>query len=423
MAIARNLAISSRVGDVAPTLAGGHAVQQNMDGKKILTLFHNFDTVHIRKDVGAIPYYLSTTCGWDASLAFFETRSGQLEALKQTDFSRRIYLISLGRRGNRIRNAFEIMAFVLRFGKGYDVLNVYHDGVLTLLYGILYKLVNKNGVVYLKLDMDFRDLDNILKGSKKLVPRCLRRMKLVLSMRAVDFYAVETKAFYRLLAENDYFKGRLHYLPNGFTCEGDEDIHSWLMNKENIILAVGRLGHPQKFNELLVDAVAAVDRQALSGWKVCFVGPVVNESFRAYVDDACRKNPSLADIFVLPGEITDKEELHRIYKRAKIFCLTSRWESFGFVLLEAMYFGNYVISSDLPPAQELTQGGTIGSLFPVGDVRRLAELITKGLTGKIDFAVRGMESHQFAKTNYDWRIIVKELDALLDGTATRPREV
>jgi glycosyltransferase involved in cell wall biosynthesis len=54
-------------------------------------------------------------------------------------------------------------------------------------------------------------------------------------------------------------------------------------------------------------------------------------------------------------------------RAADVFCLPSRWESFGYVVLEAMAIGRPVVGSDVDAVPELVQDGVTGVLVPAED--------------------------------------------------------
>jgi glycosyltransferase involved in cell wall biosynthesis len=71
---------------------------------------------------------------------------------------------------------------------------------------------------------------------------------------------------------------------------------------------------------------------------------------------------------------------YRYMKRSAVLALSSAWEGFGNVLVEALACGTQVVATDCPsgPA-EILAGGKFGRLVPVGDAAALAQAIESAL--------------------------------------------
>lgn len=86
---------------------------------------------------------------------------------------------------------------------------------------------------------------------------------------------------------------------------------------------------------------------------------------------------SLQESFLLPGEVKDvRPEL----SHSDIFCLTSEYEGFGIVLIEAMLAGVPVMAFEYVGVHDIIQDGHDGIVVPFGDVEsyatRLRQLMT-----------------------------------------------
>lgn len=147
--------------------------------------------------------------------------------------------------------------------------------------------------------------------------------------------------------------------------------HAWLApGGPPVVLAAGRL-HRQKDFPTLLRAFARV--AARRSVRLVLLG---EGEERGRLERLARELRVEAHVD-LPGFV---ENPHAWMARAAVFVLSSAWEGFGNVLVEALACGCPVVSTDCPsgPAEILEQGA-LGPLVPVGDSEALAEAILRVL--------------------------------------------
>ncbi|MDS0526652.1 glycosyltransferase family 4 protein [Clostridium sp. SHJSY1] len=357
--------------------------------KSFVTIFPNFRVSHRYKDVGMIPDILGKY--YDCSLLTYERNvdCGSMDGLK-IKYVKRII-------GNEI---IDISLNLISIAKKIDILNLYHFTRKSLLFIGIYKLINWNGQVFLKLDANIenlRKIRNMSKFDKFILKRC-------------NIISVETKYIYNEL-KRDLPSLKIRYIPNGTQISKKSFDKN---NKKNIICTVGRLGIYEKGTEILLNAFIKVHKK-IDNWELHLVGPMTKE-FRQYIEKKFFEQPYLVDKIKIYGEVNDRNELFDIYNKSKIFCLPSRSESFGIAAVEAMSMGCYVIMSNIISAEDITLNGTIGSIFDIDDVTALAELMTN-VCSKDEKFFNYMSEKIFDtfKNNFNYSKICRNINEYLEG--------
>lgn len=127
-------------------------------------------------------------------------------------------------------------------------------------------------------------------------------------------------------------------------------------------LAVGRFSHLHKGFDLLIEAFRLFAKKN-EEWTLDIVGEGIEEAlYRKMIAEYGLQERVHIHPFT--------NYIQSYYSDAQVYVLSSRWEGFGLVLVEAMAHGLPVISSDLPTSKEIM--GDFGLYFPNGDVEGLA---------------------------------------------------
>ena len=121
------------------------------------------------------------------------------------------------------------------------------------------------------------------------------------------------------------------------------------------------------------------------------------------------QNPQLLEKVIFTGEIADKQALNAEYQKAKIFCLTSRLESFGLVFAEAASHGCFIITSDVVSAKDVTGNGNYGDIFRKDYVAQLADLLIKDCRDEERLARVCTTIQDYAYQNFYWVDICRKI--------------
>ena len=146
-----------------------------------------------------------------------------------------------------------------------------------------------------------------------------------------------------------------------------EPDHPWLLpDQPPVILGAGRLTVQKDF-ATLVRAFALLPMDL--GCRLVILGEGVERERLIRLSDEL----GVAGRVDLPGFVSNPMSYMR---RARLFVLSSAWEGFGNVLVEAMAVGTPVVATDCPSGpREILQDAALGPLVAPGDHHALADAI------------------------------------------------
>ncbi len=376
-----------------------------------------FDETLIYKDPAMIPFYMKKMFGIDPRIVFFDNEknrslSAELNGVRMVRIKSAPAKIPLLKKLRHLK----IFSYIIKNAGKIDILNLYHFSPYTILNALLYKRLNPAGFVYVKLDDDlinlkkkgeFWDTNNILYRFiyKKYGPDFFKK---------VGLFSIETREGEALI--NKYYRSirdKTIYLPNGFDnmiFKKDIPKLKTFALKENLIITVGRIGSVQKNSVMLMEALKKID---LKNWKAAFIGPV-EEKFREKITDFYRGRPDLKEKVIFTGNINDRKGLYQWYNRAKVFCMTSLWESFGIVLVEALYFGDYIISTNVGSAEDAVNKGELGSIIKTGDLKALCRELEAIISGRKKIARYYKGIIENSRKNFLWESSIEKLHSEIE---------
>ena len=391
--------------------------------KNFLHIHDEFEYTWLGKDNGMIPIYMSEVCGYNSYILTNDIKH------ELPDVFRSVHIVKVKRLFKKIGNfayfikllrRLNIFKYLIKNAKEIDVLMLFHISRCSYWYAFVYKLLNKTGKVYIKADFnlevyqkEIRRLNSRSRNFKDFfkkrneIAEYKKRKKLV---TMVDLISYETEDSYNEM-KYSYAgvdtKGKVIYLPNGYDnleIERNYKIKN-MDNKKNIILTVGRLGTEAKNTEFLLESLKKID---FKDWKFYFVGSETKE-FQIYKDNFFNKYPYLKEKILFLGEIKDRKKLYSLYNEAKVFVLPSKWESFGIVMVEAMAFGEYIITSNTCAANDITKNGEIGKIISIDEDKELVNSIQDVINNKIDLKLKYGQTLEYVK-KFRYENIIKNLN-------------
>ncbi len=165
-------------------------------------------------------------------------------------------------------------------------------------------------------------------------------------------------------------------------------VHSWFDSQRSWIAVVtaGRLT-AQKQQGVLLKAVALANLTADS--RLVVLGQGERDAYLRLQS----RELGIADKVAFVGFVDNPSDY---FAQADVFVLSSAWEGFGNVLVEALFSGSAVVSTDCPSGpSEILANGRFGQLVPVGDSQAMADAIIRAKTYPVDKDALGQHLQMF----------------------------
>lgn len=182
------------------------------------------------------------------------------------------------------------------------------------------------------------------------------------------------------------------YIPNGIVSEREIDVtflQKWGLEKNNFILAVGRITEEKGFDLLI---------QAFRELKCCDLKLVIAGG-ADHNSDYAKKLQNCGDNDIVFTGAVSSSGLNALYSAARLFVLSSRNEGFPLVLLEAMSFNVDILASDIPATK----------IVPISDDSKFradsVDSLRDALESKI---ISPVSNPQYNIDEYKWEIVAKK---------------
>ncbi len=240
-----------------------------------------------------------------------------------------------------------------------DYFMSFNNSILTHFIIFLYSVYSKIHKIktrkILKLDSD----GTSFKNSKKYVKILISIFYGLISI-LYDKIIVETSCGYSIFKAIPFFGKKLEIVPNSISNEYMNNCPE--IKREKTIITVSRINKIKGIDILINSFIEIYKKNPEYNLKI--IGPIEDNDYYNELLEIINKN-NLNNKILFCG-LKNRKELIEIYKKASIFCLFSRYESFAISRLEAIAMRLYVITSEAGCAEDLK--GYNVKIVPIDDL-------------------------------------------------------
>lgn len=189
--------------------------------------------------------------------------------------------------------------------------------------------------------------------------------------------------------------------------EFDKGEHKPLIVRKPGQVIIGNAGRltEQKGQQFFIDIAKRLKKHHIN-FKVCIAGTGVLDE---YLKEEIRKN-NLEECVELLGFVSD---IAGFMREIDIFALTSLWEGFGYVIVEAMAAQKPVVAFDLSSNPEIIADNETGFLIPERNITLFAEKLTLLMEDNKFLERMGKQARQSVEKRFELNDRIDEIEEYL----------
>lgn len=112
------------------------------------------------------------------------------------------------------------------------------------------------------------------------------------------------------------------------------------------------------------------------------------------------------------------------FEQGDLLVLPSTWESYSYVVREALHHGVPIVASDIMVHRDALGDGAFGALFPAGDAEGLAHVMETALTDLAGLKAKAEQGREVLMSRYGaepfWRELSSEIQQIAARTSASP---
>lgn len=230
----------------------------------------------------------------------------------------------------------------------------------------------------------------------------------VVGMAAAKILSV-SEAAAKLIEDGRLLNRSIGWIHNGISLShwpGESvPVPAWSKDTQKVIMFLGAI-EPRKGLDVLLNALVRVD----SGWRLVIYGSGAPEYVQSL--EALANHLGILDKILFAGFDPSAAQM---LEHCELLVLPSvSYESFGMVILEAMYHKKPVICTDFGGMKEIVVNGRTGFVVPAGDSTELGHAIQQLLDDPRLARDFGIEGHRRLLEVFDIKSAVKKYVELVE---------